>query len=175
MLPSQIPDSLQALPIDHVAIVARDTAEALRLYVDVLGLRAEPTETVPSENVKITFLRGANARIELIEPLPGDSGVARFLEKRGEGLHHVCLVVPDLPATLRTLAAAGYQLIDQQPRRNVRGKLLAFVHPKSANGVLVELYQADSPADVAAQGSAAGGRSDGLTRAGEPTDATGEG
>lgn len=130
-----------SLPIDHVALVVRDTATALRLYVDVLGLRAGPTEDLPAENVKATFLEGANARIEILEPLPGDSGVARFLEKRGEGLHHLCLIVPDLPATLRTLEEAGYQLIDQQPRRNAHGRLIAFVHPRSAQGVLIELYQ----------------------------------
>jgi methylmalonyl-CoA/ethylmalonyl-CoA epimerase len=130
------------VPIDHVGIAVRDTAQAFRLYVDLLGLEAEPTEVAADENVKITFLRGANARIELLEPLPGDSAVARFLEKRGEGLHHLCLVVPDLAGTLVALSAAGYQLVDQRPRRNGRGDLLAFVHPKSAGGVLVELYQA---------------------------------
>lgn len=134
-------DLVGALPIDHVAIVTRDTAEVLRLYVGVLGMVAGPTETVPEENVKITFLDGANGRLEVLEPLPGDSGVARFLDKRGEGLHHLCVRVPDLPASLRALDAAGYQLIDRHPRRNAHGQLMAFVHPKSTNGVLIELYQ----------------------------------
>jgi methylmalonyl-CoA/ethylmalonyl-CoA epimerase len=132
------------LPIDHVAIVVRDTATALRLYEGVLGMKAGPTEEMPDANVKATFLEGANGRIEILEPLPGDSGVARFMEKRGEGLHHLCLTVPDLPATLRALERAGYEPIDRQPRRNAHGKLLAFVHPKSAHGVLIELYQAGS-------------------------------
>lgn len=142
-------DPVGALPIDHVAMdhvamVVRNTSEALRLYRDVLGMRAGPTEEVPTENVRITFLEGANGRIEILEPLPGDSGVARFLEKRGEGLHHVCLAVPHLARTLQALRDAGYQLIDEQPRRNVHGKLLAFVHPRSSNGVLIELYQAEA-------------------------------
>jgi len=132
---------LDGLPIDHVAIAVRDTADALRLYVDVLGLRAEATTIASGENLKITFLNGANTRIEILEPLPGDSPVGRFLEKRGEGMHHVCFSVPDLPAMLGALARAGYDLVDEHPRVGVHGELLAFVHPKSTNGVMIELYQ----------------------------------
>lgn len=135
---------LDGLPLDHVAIAVHDTADALRLYVDVLGLHPEPTEIAVAENLKITFLNGANSRIEVLEPLPGDSAVARFLEKRGEGMHHVCFVVPNLEATLATLAANGYQLVDERPRRGLHGNLVAFVHPKSTNGVMIELYQEDS-------------------------------
>jgi len=132
---------LDGLPIDHVAIAVRDTADALRLYVDTLGLKPAPTVIATDENLKITFLDGSNSRIEILEPLTGDSAVARFLEKRGEGLHHVCFVVPDLTATLNALAAAGYQLVDEKPRRGIHGQLLAFVHPKSTNGVMIELYE----------------------------------
>jgi methylmalonyl-CoA/ethylmalonyl-CoA epimerase len=146
-------------PIDHVAVAVWDTADALRLYRDVLGLRAGPTDVAPSENLKITFLTGANTRVEVLEPLPGDSAVARFLEKRGEGLHHVCFVVPDVTARLRDFAAAGYQLVDEQPRRNHHGDLVAFVHPKTTNGVMIELYQERS----AAHGRAVGGISHGDT------------
>lgn len=127
--------------VDHVAIAVHDTAMALRLYVDLLGLRPEPTVVSPGENLKITFLNGVNSRLEIIEPMPGDSAVARFLEKRGEGMHHVCFRVPDIAATLAGLAAAGYQLVDDRPRHGVHGELLAFVHPKATNGVLIELYQ----------------------------------
>ena len=132
---------LDGLPIDHVAVAVHDTADALRLYVDVLGLCAEPTTVATDENLKITFLSGANTRIEVLEPLPGDSAVARFLEKRGEGMHHVCFRVPDLPAMLGALAANGYQLVDDRPRTGIHGELLAFVHPKSTHGVMIELYQ----------------------------------
>ena len=131
----------EGLPIDHVAIAVHDTADALRLYVDALGLHAEPTEIATDENLKITFLKGTNTRIEVLEPLAGDSAVARFLEKRGEGMHHICFTVPDLPATLAALAAAGYQLVDERPRKGMHGQLVAFVHPKSTNGVMIELYQ----------------------------------
>ena len=160
---------LTGCPIDHVGIAVRDTAAALRLYAGLLGLRPEPTCVASDENVKVTFLDGPNARLEILEPLPGDSAVARFLEKRGEGLHHLCLVVPDLARTLERLANAGYQLVDAQPRRNARGNLLAFVHPKAANGVLIELYQADS----VAQRGATGGWTNGSANAGERREATG--
>jgi methylmalonyl-CoA/ethylmalonyl-CoA epimerase len=132
---------LRGLPIDHVALAVRNTDDALRLYVDTLGMEASPTEVAADETLKVTFLTSANARIEILEPLPGDSAVARFLEKRGEGVHHVCFVVPDLPATLERLRVAGYQLVDEQPRQNFHSRWLAFVHPKSTNGVMIELYQ----------------------------------
>ncbi len=135
---------LDALPIDHIAIAVHDTADALRLYVGVLGLRPEPTEIAAAENLKITFLNGANTRIEVLEPLSSDCPVGRFLEKRGEGIHHVCFAVPDVEATLAALAANGYQLVDERPRRGLHGNLAAFVHPKSTNGVMIELYQEDS-------------------------------
>ena len=134
-------EPLGNLPIDHVGFAVRDTGDALRLYVETLGFTAGPTEIAEDENLKVTFLTGANARIEILEPLPGDSAVARFLEKRGEGVHHVCLVVPDLPAMLKRLYVAGYQLVDERPRQNFHGRWLAFVHPKSTNGVMIELYQ----------------------------------
>lgn len=134
-------EPLGNLAIDHVAFAVHDTRDALRLYVASLGMQAGATEIAEDENLKVTFLTGANARIEILEPLPGDSAVARFLEKRGEGVHHVCLVVPDLPAMLKRLHVAGYQLVDEQPRQNFHGRWLAFVHPKSTNGVMIELYQ----------------------------------
>jgi methylmalonyl-CoA/ethylmalonyl-CoA epimerase len=135
-------------PVDHVAVAVRDTADALRLYVDTLGLQAGPTEVVLAESLKITFLSSGNTRIEVLEPLPGESAVARFLEKRGEGLHHVCFVVPDVATCLRAFSAAGYQLVDEQPRRNHYGELVAFVHPKTTNGVMIELYQERSAAPM---------------------------
>jgi methylmalonyl-CoA/ethylmalonyl-CoA epimerase len=165
--------NLGLLSIDHVGIAVSDTAVALRLYRDLLGLQVESSQVVARDNVRITFLAGANTRLELVEPLPGDSPVARFLEKRGEGLHHVCFVVPDLAATLRELAGAGYQLVDERPRRGHAGELVAFVHPKSTHGVLIEFYQRDGGH---ARRSATGGSIDGGTdtpdpaRTGEPRD-----
>lgn len=145
-------------PIDHIALAVRDTGDSLRLYVDVLGLTADPQEVVPSENLKVTFLNGPNIRLEILEPLPGDSAVARFLDKRGEGLHHVCFVVQNIVDTLEALESAGYQLVDRQPRPGRHGEILAFVHPKSTNGVMIELYERRSPAQ---RGAAGGSASDG--------------
>ena len=130
-----------APPVDHIGLAVRNTDDALRLYVDLLGLAAEPSEIVPSENLKITFLNGPNTRLEILEPLPGDSAVARFLDKRGEGLHHVCFAVPNIVETLAALEAGGYQLVDRQPRPGRHGEVLAFLHPKSTNGVMIELYE----------------------------------
>jgi methylmalonyl-CoA/ethylmalonyl-CoA epimerase len=134
-------DVTRTLTLDHVGIAVYHTEDALRLYAETLGLVAEPTEVDPTENLKVTFLHGANARIELLEPLPGDSAVARFLEKRGEGMHHLCFAVSDIETTLRTFADAGYALIDPHARPGRHGELMAFVHPKSTSGVLIELYQ----------------------------------
>jgi len=147
-------------PVDHVAIAVRDTADALRLYVDVLGMSAEPAEIVPSENLRVTFLNGPNTRLEILEPLPGDSAVARFLDKRGEGLHHVCFVVSNIVDTLGALSEAGYQLVDQKPRPGRHGEILAFVHPKSTNGVMIELYERRSAAQWGAAGGSANGGTD---------------
>ena len=134
-------DVTRPLTLDHVGIAVHHTEDALRLYGETLGLVADPAEIIPSENVKVTFLQGANAQIELLEPLPGDSPVARFLEKRGEGMHHLCFSVGDIEMTLRTFADAGYALIDTHARPGRHGELVAFVHPKSTFGVLIELYQ----------------------------------
>jgi len=138
-------------PIDHVALAVRDTASALRLYVDILGLQAGPTVTAPGEGLRVTFLSGPAGRLEILEPLDADSPVGRFLERRGEGLHHLCFRVPDLGAALARLAAAGYQIVDERPRRGLDGRPAAFVHPRSAGGVLIELYQ-DDPGPRAGEG-----------------------
>ncbi len=130
--------------LDHVGLVVRETAAALRLYRDLLGLPAGPTLPHPREGVKITFLRAGDSLLELIEPTDPTTGVARFLEKRGEGLHHLCYEVADLRAAIQHLQAAGLQVLDREPRRGLHGEELAFIHPRSAHGVLLELYQAGS-------------------------------
>jgi methylmalonyl-CoA epimerase len=134
------------LSIHHVAIAVRDLDAALAFYRDALGLEMTERREVPEEGVEIAFLPApANGgEIELLRPLdPLDkgSGVARFLEQRGEGLHHVCLAVEDVEAAMERLRAAGAQLLSEAPRVNVRGTRYVFVHPKSAHGVLLELYE----------------------------------
>jgi methylmalonyl-CoA/ethylmalonyl-CoA epimerase len=128
--------------IHHVAIVVRSVDEALPRYRALFGLAPEaPATDVPHQRVRLAFLpTGPDpaARIELIEPLDDESGVARFLASRGEGLHHVCFVTDDLPRALDELAAAEAELIDREPRPGAHGNV-AFIHPRTLNGVLWEL------------------------------------
>ena len=130
--------------IHHVAIVVRSIEESLPRYRRLLGLEPEAAPFVfEQQRVKLCFLpTGPDpaARVELIEPIDAESGVARFLGERGEGLHHVCLVTDDLPAALDRLAAQEAELIDREPRRGAHGSV-AFVHPRTLSGVLWELLQ----------------------------------
>ena len=133
-------------PIDHVAVVVRDIDDALPRYAALFGLAApEGVRAVEAQGVRLCFLPTGEppaARIELIQPTDAHSGVARFLESRGEGLHHVCFGTTDLAAELARLAAAGAELIDLAPRTGAEG-LVAFIHPRSLNGVLWELLERD--------------------------------
>ena len=127
--------------IDHIAIVVPNIEEALDFYQDSLGLTLEHTERVDSEDVIVAFLPAGDSEIELVEPVDEASGVARYLEKRGPGIHHICLEVQDIRASLARLKERGVELINEEPRIGTGGKLIAFIHPRSASGVLVELYQ----------------------------------
>lgn len=129
--------------IDHVAIVVRDLEASLRFYRDTLGIAPSRVLDFPSEGVKIAFLPmggPAGSEIELLEPLNAESGVARFLEKRGEGLHHICLEVPDIEAALRELQSDGVPVLDARPRPTAEGRGV-FVHPRGTCGVLLELVE----------------------------------
>jgi methylmalonyl-CoA/ethylmalonyl-CoA epimerase len=128
--------------IDHVAVVVENLAAALSVYRDALGLVVSKQETMPEQDVKMAFLPSGDSEIELLEPIHPDSGIGRYLARRGEGLHHICLEVDDLQATLAELKARGTQLIDETPRRGAYGQV-AFIHPKGAHGVLIELLQRD--------------------------------
>jgi methylmalonyl-CoA epimerase len=135
-------------PIHHVAIVVRSIDASLPRYRQLFGLGAEADPQVfASQRVRLCFLpTGPDpaARIELVEPIDADSGVARFLEQRGEGVHHVCFATDDLPQTLEMLAAAEAELVDREPRAGAHG-MVAFIHPRTLNGVLWEVLQADQP------------------------------
>jgi len=126
--------------IDHIAIVVRSIEEGLQVYEGALGLELTDVKEVPEQAVTVAFLPVGESKIELVEPLTADGGIARFLEKRGEGLHHICLEVDDIEAALQDLAAQGVRLIDEQPRQGAHGRV-AFLHPKSAHGVLIELIE----------------------------------
>jgi methylmalonyl-CoA/ethylmalonyl-CoA epimerase len=128
--------------IDHIAVVVNNLDTALGVYRDALGLTLANVQTIPEQDVKIGFLPSGDSEIELLEPINPESGIAHYLAKRGEGMHHICLEVDDIEATLADLKAKGAQLIDQTPRRGAYGKV-AFIHPKGAHGVLIELLERD--------------------------------
>ncbi|WIG60641.1 MAG: Methylmalonyl-CoA epimerase [Ktedonobacterales bacterium] len=137
--------------IDHVAIVVRNLEASLRFYRDTLGIAPSRVLDFPQEGVRIAFLPmggPGGSEIELLEPLNPETGVARFLEKRGEGLHHICLQVADIDRALRELQAEGTPVLDAVPRPTAEGRGI-FVHPKGTSGVLLELVQrADAESDI---------------------------
>jgi methylmalonyl-CoA epimerase len=130
----------QTWEIDHLGIAVRSINEALPFYETDLGLSVLSRETVEHERVNVAMLPAGTSRIELLEPLNSDSTIAKFLEKRGPGIHHIAMRVPDLNATIRRLESAGVRLLGA-PRRGAGGHVYVFVHPSSAGGVLWELIQ----------------------------------
>ncbi|MDH7489623.1 MAG: methylmalonyl-CoA epimerase [Anaerolineae bacterium] len=133
--------------IAHVGIAVKDLDAALALFRDALGLHVEYRRVVPDQGVEIVGLPVGESEIELLRPLSETSGVAKFLEKRGEGIHHICFEVDDVEAALRNLESRGYELIDKTPRIGSDGRRLAFVHPKGTHGVLIEFYEKKPLAD----------------------------
>jgi len=127
--------------IAHLGIAVRDLDAAVAFYRDVLGMPVGTREVVGDQGVEVAFIHAGEPEIELLRPTKADSPVGRFLEKRGEGLHHVCLQVADIRAELRRLEALGVPLVDREPRVGAGGHLVAFLHPKGARGVLIELEE----------------------------------
>jgi methylmalonyl-CoA epimerase len=127
--------------IHHIAIAVRDLDDALAFYHDALGLEMAERREEPAEGVEIAFLPAGDAQIELVQPLTEEGGVASFLEKHGEGLHHICVRVPDIETAMEKLRAGGARLLGDAPKVNVYGTRYIFVHPRSAHGVLLELYE----------------------------------
>jgi methylmalonyl-CoA/ethylmalonyl-CoA epimerase len=127
--------------IDHVALVVQEIDEALKFWQDALGIPLDHQEDLPREQSTIAFLPIGNSEIELVQPTSNDSGVAKYLEKRGPGMHHICLEVDDIEAMLAQLKAKDIRLIHEESIVAKSGKKYAFIHPKSAFGVLVELYE----------------------------------
>jgi methylmalonyl-CoA/ethylmalonyl-CoA epimerase len=140
-LNSALPGGIGIGRIHHVAVIVRDLDASLGLYRDKLGLPVEAVMDMAYDHVTIGFLTVGDTKIELVQPTDGTTGSARFLESKGEGFHHVCFEVPDIQAALDDLAAKGLTLIDAAPRKGGEGPV-AFVHPKSCHGVLVELIEA---------------------------------
>lgn len=129
------------MKVDHIGIATRGIDEALVLWRDALGLSVDSTEEVTEQGVRVAMLGIGESHIELLEPLSEDSPVGKFLDKRGPGIHHVAIRVDDIHETLSQLKKKGTRLIDETPRIGAGGCLVAFVHPSSVNGVLLELVQ----------------------------------
>jgi methylmalonyl-CoA epimerase len=127
--------------LDHIGIAVASIQDALAFYRDALGLEVEAPEEVTSQHVKARFMRVGESALELLEATSEDSPIARYVQKRGPGLHHITLRVDDIRSALAQLKARGVRLIDESPRPGAHGSLVAFIHPSSAHGVLVELKQ----------------------------------
>jgi len=127
--------------VDHIGIAVADLGAALAFYRDALGLEIDAPEEVPSQRVRAHFIPAGETALELLEATADDSPIAKFVAKRGPGLHHITLRVDDIGAALAELKARGVRLIDEAPRAGAHGALVAFVHPSSAHGVLLELKQ----------------------------------
>lgn len=127
--------------INHVAIVVEDMEKSLGFWRDALGLELHELRDVPAEASQVAFLPVAGSEIELVQPTTDDSGIAKYLAKRGPGMHHVCLEVDDIEGMMTALKGKGVILINEEARVATDGKKYAFIHPKSTGGVLVELYQ----------------------------------
>lgn len=127
--------------IHHVAVVVDDMEKALSFWRDALGISLHELQDVPAEQSQVAFLPLQGAEVELVLPTSADSGIAKYLAKRGPGMHHLCLQVDDLAGMLTRLKAYGVHLINEEPRTTSDGRKYAFIHPESTGGVLVELYQ----------------------------------
>lgn len=126
--------------IHHIAIAVKDLTEALSFYQDALGAEVSEREEIPSEGVEIAFLPMGESELELLQPLDASNSTGRFIESRGEGIHHVCLLVDDIEAAVARLESKGARMATEI-RSHPEGTRYAFVHPKSAHGVLIELYE----------------------------------
>jgi methylmalonyl-CoA/ethylmalonyl-CoA epimerase len=138
--------------LDHVGIAVADLRQALAFYRDALGLEVETPEEVASQRVRAHFIPVGESAIELLEATSEDSPIAKYVAKRGPGLHHITLRVDDISAALAQLKAKGVRLIDQTPREGAHGSLVAFIHPAAAHGVLVELKQTSLEGFEASEG-----------------------
>lgn len=129
--------------IDHIGIAVKSIDEMIKFYHGVLGLEIKDTEIVEEQKVKTAFIPVGDSEIELLESTSPDGPIAKFIEKKGEGIQHIALRVDDIEKTLKELKQKGVKLIDEVPRYGAGGAKIAFVHPKSTNGVLLELCQRD--------------------------------
>lgn len=127
--------------VNHVAVVVDDMEKALSFWRDALGMELHELRDVPAEKSQVAFLPLPGSEVELVTPTTDDSGIAKYLARRGPGMHHICLEVDDINGMMSQLKAKGVRLINEEPRTAADGKRYAFIHPESTSGVLVELYQ----------------------------------
>lgn len=127
--------------IEHIGIAVKNISEANKIYETLLGSAPYKSEKVESEGVETSFFRCGESKIELLEASSPDSPIAKFIEKRGEGIHHIAFAVNDIKAEMKRLQSEGFILLNEEPKKGADNKLVAFLHPKSLNGVLVELCQ----------------------------------
>jgi methylmalonyl-CoA/ethylmalonyl-CoA epimerase len=127
--------------INHIAVVVDDMEKALLFWRDALGMEMQELRDVPAEKSQVAFLPLAGSEVELVQPTTDDSGIAKYLAKRGAGMHHICLEVDDIEGMMSQLKSKSIRLINDEPRTAADGKKYAFIHPESTSGVLVELYQ----------------------------------
>jgi methylmalonyl-CoA epimerase len=132
------------LKINHIGLAVESIPQALGIFTEGFGLNVEGIENVAADGVVTAFLPVGESRLELLQPLGQEGPVQKFLQNRGPGVHHICLEVEDLPGLLAQLQARGVELIDNEPRSGAHGSQVAFIHPKSANGVLIELVESTS-------------------------------
>jgi methylmalonyl-CoA/ethylmalonyl-CoA epimerase len=133
------------LSVEHIGIAVKDLSIAVPLYEKLLNSQCYKTETVESERVQTAFLRAGETKVELLESSDADGVIAKFVERKGEGLHHIAFEVEDIEAEMERLRSLGFVLLNDRPKRGADNKLVCFVHPKSANGVLVELCMTVKP------------------------------
>ncbi|QCR22939.1 methylmalonyl-CoA epimerase [Pontibacter sp. SGAir0037] len=127
--------------VEHIGIAVKDFSEANSLYFKLLGVEPYKTEYVESENVNTSFFKVGTTKIELLEGTTEDSAISKFIQKKGEGIHHIAFEVEDILAEMERLKQEGFQLLNECPKKGADNKLVCFVHPKSANGILIELTQ----------------------------------
>ncbi len=130
----------ELIKINHIAVAVEDIDAALSFWRDALGMRLDHVEEVPSQKARVAFLPVGESEVELVQPTNPDTGTAKFLAERGPGIHHLCLEVQDIAGMLAQLKAAGVRLINETPQE-LEGRRIAFVHPKSTGGVLIEFYE----------------------------------
>ena len=129
------------MKIDHIGIAVRSLADAVKVYEDIMGLKVSSYETVEDQGVNLAMIPVGDSRIELLEPLHAASPVEKFMAKRGEGIHHIAVSVDNIEEALERFKAAGARLIDSAPRRGAHNSKIAFIHPASTHGVLLELVE----------------------------------